>query len=267
MSDASYNIDKNTPLRNHTFTPLVLAARGLVDRNYISAEEMTDLAVDHYRTKKGKGVTWKYLIERGLVKHKRQAQDTLKYHLRRGTLFTLQDKRPQQYYPTAIKSEIMENLQKNTLIDPIGVAIPNHPHIPKNPLANCLETVISHTLEGYVLPLLPKAPLFIHNMHLKTRVSPECYAELKLPDYKRNRGKHHTEIIGNTHVDYIFYSNGTVNVITTCSKNPYKIQTEEDKSRLIAFFGQIRDRLIILHTEMVRLTMVLDKLAANHSTT
>src|SRR6188472_1210466 len=112
---------KNTPLRNHNFTPLVLAARGLVDRNYIPSEEMTDLAVDHYRTKKGQGLTWKYLIARGLVKHKKQAQDTLKYHVRKGTLFTLQDKRPQQYYATAIKSEIMEKLQRNTPIDPTGV--------------------------------------------------------------------------------------------------------------------------------------------------
>ena len=59
------------------------------------------------------------------------------------------------------------------------------------------------TLEGYILPLLPKSPLFIHNMHFKTKVSPECYSELKLPHYMRNRGKHHAEIIGNTHVDYV----------------------------------------------------------------
>jgi hypothetical protein len=43
-------------------------------------------------------------------------------------------------------------------------------------------------------------------MHFKTKVSPECYAELKLPDYKRNHGKYHSEVIGNTHIDYIFYS-------------------------------------------------------------
>src|SRR5205823_8526501 len=58
--------------------------------------------------------------------------------------------------------------------------------------------------------------------------------------------KYHPEVIGNTHVNYVLYSNGTVNIITTCSKNPHKIETEEDKSRLIAFLGQIRDRLIVL---------------------
>jgi hypothetical protein len=97
-----------------------------------------------------------------------------------------------------------------------------------------------------VLPLLPTAPLFIHNMHFKTKVSPECYAELDLPHFKRNYGKYHTEIIGNTYVDYILYSNGTVNANTTCSNNSHKLETEEDRSRLIAFLGQIRDRLIVL---------------------
>jgi hypothetical protein len=108
----------NTPQVDQKFTPLVLAARGLCDRNYISADEITELAINHYRTKKGKGITLQYLIEKGLVEHKKQAQDTLKYHLRKGTLFTIGDKRPQQYYPAAIKSEIMENLGNNTPIHP-----------------------------------------------------------------------------------------------------------------------------------------------------
>jgi hypothetical protein len=35
----------------------------------------------------------------------------------------------------------------------------------RSPLSQSLEYLTFHTLEGYVLPLLPKAPLFIHNMH------------------------------------------------------------------------------------------------------
>lgn len=217
--------------------------------HYVNAEQITSLAVEVYRKKCGRGITYQDLLNKGFAYRKRQAQDTLKYNIRRGTLFTLGDKRPQQYYPTAIRSEIIENKQKNTPLDPTGVALPYPLPISKNPLANCLEPIIIQTLEGYILPLLPEAPLFIHNMHFKTRVSPECYAELNLPSYNRNHGKCHTEIIGNTHVDYVFYSNGTVNVDTTCSKNPHKLETEEDRSRIIAFFGQIRDRLIILLTD------------------
>jgi hypothetical protein len=83
-------------------------------------------------------------------------------------------------------------------------------------------------------------------MHFKTKVSTECYEELDLPKHNTNNGKYHTEIIGNTHVNYTLYSSGTVNVDTVCSKNPYKLETEQDRSRIIAFFGQIRDRLILL---------------------
>ena len=247
----------NTPQVDNKFTPLVLAAQGLFDRIYISAEEMTELAINHYRTKKGKGITFDYLIEKGLVKHKKQAQDTLKYHLRKGTLFTLGDRRPQQYYPTSIKSEIIQNVGKNTPIHPSGVAmpllLPLLPTLPtplscssRSPISQSLEYLTLHTLEGYVLPLLPKATLFIHNMHFKTKISPECYAELNLPYYKKNHGKYHTEVIGSTHVDYVFYASGIVNIDTTCSTNPYRLQTEEDRSRIIAFFGQLRDRLIVL---------------------
>src|SRR5918992_2258114 len=117
-SSSNYKASKSTPLRGDIFTPLVLAAQGLERKNYISEQEMTELAINHYRTKKGKGITWAHFIEKGLVQHKEQAQDTLKYHLRKGTLFTLGDKRPQQYYPIAIKSEILQNLQRNTPIDP-----------------------------------------------------------------------------------------------------------------------------------------------------
>jgi hypothetical protein len=155
---------------------------------------------------------------------------------------------PQQFFPNCMHADIIENLKKrgNIPIHPTGVPLPKLLPISKGPLANGLEPVIMQTLEGYVLPLLPEAPLFIHNMHFKTKVSPECYAELNLPYYKKNKGKYHTEIIGSTHVDYVFYNSGTVNINTTCSKNPYKLETQEDRSRIISFFGQIRDRLIIL---------------------
>ena len=257
-NEFSDNTDvKNRPLYNGNIGPVALVAHVDSQRNYVNADQITQLAIKIYKTKSGMGITYQDLMDAGLVSYKKQAQKALKHQHAKGTLFTLRDTRPQQYYPTAIKSDIVESMQKNGPLDPIGVAFPNHSSplsISKGPLANCMEPVIIQTMEGYILPLLPKSPLFIHNMHFKTKVLPECYTELKLPDYKRNRGKYYSEVIGNTHVDYVFYSNGTVNIITTWSKNPHKLETEEDRSRLIAFFGQIRDRLIILlHDEHERL--------------
>jgi hypothetical protein len=160
----------------------------------------------------------------------------------------LEIKDPQEYYPTKIKSEIIEKIAKrNTPIQPSGVSsmiLPDNSSI--SPLSQCIQCVTIQTLEGFVLPLLAEAPLFVHNMHFKTRVLPEYYDHIKLPYYKRNNGKHHQEIIGSTLVDYIIYKSGTVNIQTTCSNNPYKLETEEDRFCIIAFFGQIRARLITL---------------------
>jgi hypothetical protein len=241
---------KSTPLENSKSTPISLSTQAARCNQYITSQQIVELAIEKYKTKGGRGITFTDLLETGLAEDKGQAQDMLKYHLKKGTLFTLVAVRPQQYYPTAIKSDIIENLTKSTQIDPTGVSLHNEPPISKHPLSNCMEPVILQTLEGYILPLLPKAPLFIHNMHFKTKLSEECYSELNLPTHKGNGGKYHTEIIGNTRVNYIFYSSGIVNVDTSCSNNPYKLETEEDRSRLIAFFGQIRDRLIQLLHDM-----------------
>ncbi|HET7390842.1 MAG TPA: hypothetical protein VFJ51_08455, partial [Nitrososphaeraceae archaeon] len=50
------------------------------------------------------------------------------------------------------------------------------------------------------------------------------------------------------------YANSTVDIHTGCSRYPHKLETEEDRTRLIALFGQIRDRLIqLLHDEHERI--------------
>jgi hypothetical protein len=202
------------------------------------------MAIDIYKTKRGRGIIYTDLLDRGFGLHKGQAQDILQYHLRKGTLFTLEDRRPQQYYPTEIRSEINQNkLRKNTPIHPSGMTFPNLP-LSKGPLANCLQPLIVETLEGYVLPLLATAPLFIHNMHFTIKISSEYYTELNLPSYKQNNGKHHEEVIGKSLVTYTFYKKGTVNIQVLCSNNPYKLETEEDRSRILAFFGQLRSGLI-----------------------
>jgi hypothetical protein len=239
---------ENLPIASDKITQHSLVGRfSYGSRSYNFSQSITDLAVVKFR-KTGKGLTYKDLRDAGVVIHKHQAQEVLKYQLRKGNLFTLKDKRPQEYYPTKIKSEVFERTAKrNSPIQPSGV---NSIILPVNssisPLSQCLQYVAVQTLEGYVLPLLPEAPLFIHNMHFKTRVPSECYNEIKLPCYRRNNGKHFQEIIGNTLVDYVIYKSGTVDVQTTCSNNPYKLETEDDRFRIIEFFGQIRAGLINL---------------------
>jgi hypothetical protein len=68
--------------------------------------------------------------------------------------------------------------------------------------------------------------------------------ELDLPIIAGNKGKKTTQIIGTSKVDYTFYPNGTVNDEVRCSNHPFKLHTEEDRSHLLVFFGQLRQVLI-----------------------
>ena len=104
-------------------------------------------------------------MEAGLVSHKKQAQKTLKYHVKKGTLFTLRDTIPQQYYPSTIKSDIVKNkMQRNGPINPTGVVSFQNPYSSKYPIASDLQSIVIQTLEGYVLLLLSTSPLFIHTV-------------------------------------------------------------------------------------------------------
>jgi hypothetical protein len=104
-------IDKNVPIDHKQNVPIA--------REYVRSNEVQELAVEKYR-KNGRGITFNDLISRGIAKTRRQAQRKLKNSLNNKVLFTIQHHKPQQYYPTCIKSHILE--RKNVPIDPRGTA-------------------------------------------------------------------------------------------------------------------------------------------------
>ena len=220
-------------------------------RRYTRKEEVQQLAINKYK-KNGRGITFNDLLSARLAIHKKQAQATLKRCLQYNILFAPEDHKPQQYYPAILKAEILKHRStkrsKNYPIEVTGVRYSKAGFLQSKPTTSSskdLDPVIVQTLEGYVLPLLPKSPLHIHKMQFKVRIPPECYHEIALPVDWWNKGKDHEEIIGRAHVRYCFYANGTVMVFTESSNAPFKLEDEVDLSLLIAFFGQIRDRLIV----------------------
>jgi hypothetical protein len=226
LKSAISEVDKNVPIDHKENVPIA--------REYVRSKQVQELAVEKYR-KNGRGITFNDLISRGISKNKRQAQRKLKNCLRKGVLFTIQGHKPQQYYPTCIKSQILE--RKNVPIDPTGVCYQYQYQYHNN----------TSSLIADILPLLPPAPSYIHNMHFKLKVSPECYIQLNLPQYNiNNKGKHQYENIATAHVDYTFYPSGTVDVTVKCSSNPFKLENDTDLTRLTAFLEQLRDRLIRL---------------------
>jgi hypothetical protein len=250
-------LPKNIPISSSQNIPLALLGQlgeGCCTkrRRYTRAQEIEKLAADKYN-KNGKGITFNDLLSAGIASHKEEAQITLKHCLERQVLFTISNHKPQEYYPTSLRAEILKNkLSKNLPIGVTGVGLSNISHSSINSTNSdnkntdvCSDSVIIRSLEGYVLPLLPSAPLHIHKMQFKLKITPECYAELgNLSIDSRNKGKEHVEIIGNVRVSYRFYANGTVMVFTESSNNPFKLEDQTDLSTLIAFFGQVRDRLV-----------------------
>jgi hypothetical protein len=114
------------------------------------------------------------------------------------------------------------------------------------PTGVVLSNIITETLEGYVLPLLPTVPLRIHNIHLKCEITDEstsCYQSLQLPSYKQNVGKYQVLDINNIPVSYVFYPNGTIDIYTRNSDRAFRLQTEDDRVKLISFIGKIKDNL------------------------
>jgi hypothetical protein len=249
---------KNMPLNSSKNMPLVLLEQsgdgdgeGRCTRRYTRAKEIENLAVKRYN-ETGKGITFNDLLLGGLALHKTHAQVTLKYCLKRKILFAPSNHKPQQYYPVCLKSNVLKvKMSKNIPVEPTGVGLSNTPPSHLFPINaahdepyDSSSIVANQSLEGYVLPLLPSAPLHIHKIQMKLKVPKECYSELNVPMSRRNKGKEHIEIIGTARVCYCFYSNGTVMVSVENSDNPLKLEDEVDQSRLFVFFGQVRDRLV-----------------------
>jgi hypothetical protein len=210
-------------------------------RKYVTKDIVEKIAIEKYQ-KSGEGITFED-IERELSVNKTKAQNKLKYFHVRDVLFTaknlesegitiLKNTSPQHYFPTCVKSDIIKGLskRKNVPVNPTGV----HLLVPSSSKLACATSndfdIVNQTLEGYVLPLLPQAPVFIHNLHFKIGVDPECYLDLDIPYYDKNNGKYHSENIGTSHVDYVLYPNGTVDIQVRCSNNPYKLETEIDRA-------------------------------------
>ena len=186
--------------------------------------------------KTGKGITFSDLMKFEVVSHKKQGQSLLKYALKRKILFTLQMCRPQIYYPISLKSEIINDQMKNIPKQVTGVY----------PDASDVNLIINQSLINYVLPFMTGAPLYIHKLQLKTKISPQCYADLPASYDRRNKSKEYIENTGSGRITYLFYPNGTVMISIECSNNPLKLETEYDRSHILTFFGQIRDRLIMI---------------------
>lgn len=212
-------------------------------RSYIRSEQIVELAIQKVTKNLGDGLSITDLLSSGLARSKKQAQRMLKYlsHERK-VLFTLENRKPQRYFPTCLKADIIQNMrksQKNVPIHPTGV---RHS---KATLSSTLEQQKAKSFLD-VLSALGNVPLFIHKLHLLLSVDPITYAEIQGAVVERNKAKRHEEVVGKAHVQYHISPNGTIMIYVACSHNPFKLESDADESILFSFLGQVRDRLLYL---------------------
>jgi len=235
-----------------------------------------ELAIEKYKSG-GKGIIFKNVQSRFSIR-KEKAQRSLKHFHGNGTLFTardldcqgisLQNTNPQQYFPSSIKSDIIEDLKRrsaNVLVEPTGSNFIGSNFIGSNLIGSTLmvsnlsnhDNALSNAL-GYqkaqsfldVLINLPFTPLLIHKLQLMLSIDKEYYQILANKEEPINRAKRHEEHIGRRHVTYTFSPNGRVQIAIRSSDTPFRIETDEDEANLFSFFGQVRDRLIHLEADI-----------------
>jgi hypothetical protein len=200
-------------------------------RRYIRPLDVQKLAEDVF-TSSRKGITFLDVITKGLAKHKPQAQLLLKRSRSGGFLFTFKDTRPQRYYATSINSEVMKYLlSENAPIDHTGV---------NAKLEELRQDVRFQTLIEYVLPMLPEAPLGIHNLRLHFNTTSGYYDSLALIPLPTNRGKRSQQPIGENMVTCIVYPNTAVDIQIACSNKPFRVESLIDVVHLVAFLGEVR---------------------------
>lgn len=157
-------------------------------------------------------------------------------------LYLLQNTNPQQYYPSSIKADIIEDLKRRSVNAQVQPTVPNLSSY-GNRINNALESQKAQTFLD-VLIQLPFAQLHIHRLQLTLSIGKEYYQILTSKAAPVNRAKRHEEHIGRRHVTYTFSPNGRVEIAIRSSDTPFKLETDEDEAILFSFFGQVRDRLI-----------------------
>ena len=214
--------------------------------------EIEQIAVTKYRAS-GYGIQYKDIMKFFHVS-KEQAQRTLKHFHQNKVLFTagdlihqgilfLRNKNPQQYFPSCIKAELLENLKKrNIFVNGAGIDPSNVSTLSSGKYAhsNALEYQKASTFLD-VLLLLPFSPPYIHKLQFILRVDKPYYNILN--SIKKTK-EIHEEVIGKRYVKYLFSSNGKIEIFVTSNNSPFRIEIEEDEIAIFSFLGQVRDRLL-----------------------
>jgi hypothetical protein len=254
------NTEKNVLVTTNRNVPLVEVDHTRCVRKYISKKMIEELAIEKYKSN-GNGITFEDIERKFLVK-KSKAQRSLKYLHERGVLFTAQDllrqgvnlipnKNPQQYFPSYMKADIIEDFKKkkSVLVDPTGVDHSNSSTI--SFFSSSRHLLLSNDIQYQkaqnfleAIMLIPFRPPYIHKLQLQLFVDKEYFSTIGREEVRGNRAKMNSERMARGDITFLLYPSGKVVVTVACSNNPFKIETDQDLAILFSFLGQVRDRLM-----------------------
>lgn len=231
--EKSVQLDYKSNVLEHQVAHVPIAGR------QITRKTIEGLATEKYRSC-GKGITFEDLQKRFSLR-KTRVQRSLKHFHDCHVLFTggdlisqgihlIQNTNPQQYFPTCIKYDIVEDLKKrsrNVQVEPTGSNLSNLSKV-GDAISNIIEY---HKVQGFldVLNQLHFTELYIHRLQLTLSIDKEYYQTLARKDALINRAKRFEDIVGRRHVTYIFSPNGRVEISIRSSDTPFRIETEDSE--------------------------------------
>jgi hypothetical protein len=233
----------NVPIEFERNVPIARLVQDSHHRRYVRLEQIEFIAIEKSKKNWKDGITFRDLISNRLARSKEQAQRMLKHccHVRK-LLFSLENRKPQVYYPSRLRAQIIENMKKNNeniLIDLTEVSHSKAP-LPKESdrqKADSFFEVLNSIGSG--------SPLFVHKIGIYLLIVPSALDGIHLGESaNHNRAKQHEEHVGKAVVKYIIYPNGRIMIHIVCSNNPFKLETESDESSLFSLLDQVRDRLL-----------------------
>jgi hypothetical protein len=233
--------NRNVPIDSGLIVPKGELVHISILSKRISKKKIEELAVQKYRAC-GQGIDFSDVMD--FRCSKANAQRILKDCCLQRILFRPPKRtRPQRYYPSIIKADILENLkQKGNVPIQLTEVISS-----KEPLSTLEEQKAQNLFD--IFNSFGQCPLYIHKLQLQLSLESRYYTDIQKTSSKHNKAKQHEEKIGTSIVKYLVYPNGKTMVFVACSNYPFKLEDESDVSVIYAFLGQVRDRLLYLMTD------------------
>lgn len=226
--------------------------KGKEKRRYVFAKEISDFA----KEKGIRGLTYLDLMIKFRIT-KKQAQRTIKHMKEAKILFGANDRKlkgvpgfkntnPQTYYASCIRNQIVEKKKEKYENGLVETTIDDNYKANNRYISEGSDPVQLQRAVNFLslLHASSNETLNLHKIQLLTFFHKEYYPRINIPEIQKRKRKQ--IIIGPRLVEYIFSSNGTVQIFIQSSENPLPVVTYQNINHLYSYLGQVRQELVVV---------------------